>query len=70
MGAGRSGRFRIASAFLIIETIQRLSRVKDAAREAIANCKECQEKKVIQAIGAVLKSMKDIWGLIFSRLCL
>jgi hypothetical protein len=46
-----------------------ISRVKDAVREVIAYCKGRRDKKVIQAIGVVLKSMKDNLGLIFSRLC-
>ncbi|HEY8071161.1 MAG TPA: hypothetical protein VIE47_04235 [Methylocystis sp.] len=36
-----------------------ISGVKDGVREVIAYCKECQDKKVIQATGVVLKSMKD-----------
>ena len=59
MGARLFGRFRIASALLINETIQRLSRFNDAAREAMSCCKERQEQKVIQAFGVVLKSVKD-----------
>jgi hypothetical protein len=47
-----------------------ISRVKDGVREVIVYCKERRDKKVIQAIGVVLKSMNDNLGLIFSRLCL
>ncbi len=36
-----------------------ISRVKDGVREFIAYCKERKDKKVIQATGLVLKSMKD-----------
>jgi hypothetical protein len=47
-----------------------ISRVKECVREVIAYCKERRDKKVIQAIGVVLKSMADNQGLIFSRVCL
>jgi hypothetical protein len=47
-----------------------ISKVRDCVREVIAYCKKRQDKKVIQAISVVPKSLKENLGLIFSRVCL